>query len=139
PAGSSRRILADPPVDRSPALRAAPTPEAHPDGPNEPERSPSMNKLAKGASPLKKLAKGALAVNLAAAIRMVRFGPGDAGWRLVAAYRQINPFGGRVDESEAMPASDKCLADLAAIPEVELKAVVRARPLVKMGPGQRAR
>ena len=105
-AGTPRPILADPPADRSPALSIVSPAEVHPDGPTEPMRPQSMNMLAKGITPMKHIAKGLLSINLASAIRLARFGPKDAGWRLAAAYRQINPFGEWLDNSNPTPTPD---------------------------------
>jgi hypothetical protein len=78
---------------------------------------------------MNKLAKGLLSFNLAGAIRLARFGANDARRRLAVAYQQIDPFGGRGYANGT--ATEACLADLALIPEVELAAVIRGRPIIK--------
>jgi hypothetical protein len=75
---------------------------------------------------MKKIAKGLLSLNLAGAVRLARFGPGDAVQRLAAAYQQIDPFGSGKGR-ECCP-SVECAAAMALIPEVALAEVVRGRP-----------
>jgi Methyltransferase domain len=79
---------------------------------------------------MKKLVKGLLSLNLAGAVRLLRFGPGDAAQRLARAYHQIDPFGGRY--AGAGTSSDECRAELALIPQAGLSEVVRNRPTIKV-------
>ncbi len=77
---------------------------------------------------MKKLVKGSLSLNLATVIRFARVGSKDAGGRLAATYRQINPFGDGQVDALAEPSG----SDLALIPELPISALVRGRPTVKM-------
>jgi ADP-heptose:LPS heptosyltransferase len=115
-AGPTRAIRTTPVADRSPAAAALPPPEGRSTGPRD--------------AFAKKLAEGLLSFNLAGAIRLARFGPRDAGTRLATAYRQIDPLGSG-EEANGAP-DDEVRTVLAHIPEVELPAILRGRPLVKV-------
>jgi Methyltransferase domain len=79
---------------------------------------------------MEKIAKGLLALNLASAIRLARFGVMDAKSRLWAAYNSIDPFGAPGMTRGADLARNK--ATLARIPEVQLTSIVSGRPIVKV-------
>jgi hypothetical protein len=73
---------------------------------------------------MQKVAKAALALNLAALIRGLRHGPREAARRLVESFDKIDPFGPEIETSP------EALRLLNGIPLIDFKDIAPAPPLV---------
>jgi hypothetical protein len=80
---------------------------------------------------MREIVKGLMSLNLAALIRLVRFGPKDAWRRLAVSYYQIDPFGDR-QSNQCTTQRNECKIEMSLIPEVTLSAVVCGRPTIRI-------